>query len=77
MPQILYRIFSFIVCAISQVVLLFELPPAPNVTLIKSGLRSLSCSRVLYIVSIEEVFFGGKISKEKNRSFFQTSVLFS
>ena len=53
-----------------SVVLLFTLvPPAPYVTLIKSGFNSLNSFKALYILFIGDVFLVGKSSKEKSNFF--------
>ena len=51
---------------ISQVEMSARFPPAPYVTLIKSGFKSFNPSSVSYIVSIPPNFSsGGKTSRRK------------
>ena len=70
--RILY--LFFIIEHISQVELSARLPPAPYVTLIKSGFKSFKPSSVSYIVSIPpEFFLGGKTSREKTGFFASKS----
>ena len=47
-----------------SIVALFVLPPAPYVTLIKSGLSGWSCDMVLYMLSTGVELFGGNTSKD-------------
>ena len=69
--------YSFLILeAISVVALQFSLPPAPYVTLIKSGFSFLKLSSVSYIVSTGFVLFGGKTSKDSTGFFANISVVF-
>ena len=56
-----------------SIVALFVLPPAPYVTLIKSGLSGWSCDMVLYMLSTGVELFGGNTSKDNVVFFLKSS----
>ena len=55
-------------------VLSFALPPAPYVTLMKSGFNSLNCSRVPNMDSKGVSSLGGNISKDMTGFFYTTQL---
>ena len=59
-----------------SIVALFVLPPAPYVTLIKSGLSGWSCDMVLYMLSTGVELFGGNTSKDNVVFFLKSSQVF-
>jgi len=66
--------YSFLIFDAISMVLSFALPPAPYVTLIKSGFNSLNCSKVPNMDSMGVSSFGGKISKDITGFFFLEQI---